>query len=145
MGQTPGNRDTNRGGRRISDKSLIIDRPVKIDNRGCVFPEIRPRREAKAPLAKGWGNNMTIPATSELHVCMKARMWGWQGTVPAEQLADLMDAIHNIPMLVQHLENCDLEWLKQSLEQYERKWAKSGGPCLRTIYENALSEGNRRQ
>lgn len=71
---------------------------------------------------------------------LQARVWGWQNDVPAEQLADLMDAVHNIPYLVEHWENCDQAWLKRSLEDYERKWAKSDGPCLRTMYEQALTK-----
>lgn len=94
---------------------------------------------------------MSLPPEREFNACMEvvrvamleARVWGWRGNVPAEQLADLMDAIHNIPSLVAHWEGCDQEWLRRSLEQYERKWARSEGPCLRTLYERALSGGVR--
>jgi hypothetical protein len=69
---------------------------------------------------------------------LQARMWGWDGNVPAEQLADLMDAVHNIPGVVQHWEACEDEHLKMALESYERKWGKSGGSDLRTHYEQLL-------
>jgi hypothetical protein len=36
------------------------------------------------------------------------RSWGWSGEVSAEHLADLMDAIHNIPALVRQWELCDV-------------------------------------
>lgn len=92
---------------------------------------------------------MPLPPDREFKACMEvvrwaileARVWGWQDNVSAEQLADLMDAVHNIPSLVQHWETCNQDWLKRSLEEYERKWAKSDGPCLRTLYERTLSDG----
>jgi len=82
----------------------------------------------------------------ELRACMQvmyqaaidARASGWQDNVNPEWLADLMDAIHNIPFLIQNWESCDQELLKSSFLDFERKW-KSDGPCLRTIYEQALA------
>jgi hypothetical protein len=64
---------------------------------------------------------------------LDARVAGWRGEVNPERLADLMDAIHNIPAAVQRWESSDAESLKSMLLDYERKW-KSDGPCLRTIY-----------
>lgn len=85
-------------------------------------------------------------AEREFRACMEvlsyaifqARAWGWQDDVDAEQLADLMDAIHNVPSLVQHWEDCDQGWLKDKLESYKRRWSKSDGTCLLEIYEEAL-------
>ena len=71
---------------------------------------------------------------------LRARDWGWQGDVPAEQLADLMDAVHNLPSLLQRWEDCDEEFLIQLLGDYEHKWAKFYGPSLRAIYEQTLSQ-----
>lgn len=71
---------------------------------------------------------------------LDARVVGRQSNVEPERLADLMDAIHNIPSLVQHWEHCDEELLKEMLLDYERRWQKQG-PCLRTIYEQALADG----
>jgi hypothetical protein len=71
---------------------------------------------------------------------LDARASGWQSDVNPERLADLMDAIHNLPTLVQHWDTCDQARLKNMLLDYERKWGNSGGPCLRTIYEQALED-----
>jgi hypothetical protein len=90
---------------------------------------------------------MAIPPERELQACLRvltcsilsARIWGWQKEVPAEELADLMDAIHNIPELLLHWESCDQELLLAMLEDFERKWASSGGLALRSIYEQELN------
>ncbi|MBN2144873.1 MAG: hypothetical protein JW774_09645 [Candidatus Aureabacteria bacterium] len=39
-----------------------------------------------------------------------------------EQITDLLDAIHNIPELLTRWEKCDIKWLRQSLEAYDKKW-----------------------
>lgn len=71
---------------------------------------------------------------------LDARASAWQSEVNPERLADLMDAIHNIPGLVQHWEAGEQELLKGRLLNFERKW-RDDGPCLRTIYEQALKDG----
>ena len=81
----------------------------------------------------------------EMSACMRviymaaldARVAGWQGDVDAERLADLMDAVHNIPNIVQNWTSNEEDLLKSMLLDYERKW-KTDGPCLRTIYDQAL-------
>jgi hypothetical protein len=90
---------------------------------------------------------MALAPDRELRACMRviyhaaldARMAGWNGDVDARRLADLMDAIHNIPSLVQNWESCDENLLKSKLLDYERKW-RSEGPCLRAIYEQAIEQ-----
>ena len=90
---------------------------------------------------------MAIAPEPQLRACLRviylasldARVAGWNGDVNAERLADLMDAIHNIPNLIQHWGNCDEDLLKSMLLDYERKW-RDDGPCLRTIYEQELSK-----
>ena len=90
---------------------------------------------------------MAIAPEPQLRACLRviymasldARVAGWNGDVNAERLADLMDAIHNIPNLIQHWENCDEDLLKSMLLDYERKW-RDDGPCLRTIYEQELAK-----
>lgn len=70
---------------------------------------------------------------------LQARVWGWSGRVPAEQLADLMDAVHDLPTVIQHWD--DLEHtIKNSLESYDQKWAKSvdGEHGLFGLYERIL-------
>lgn len=90
---------------------------------------------------------MAIAPEREFRACMRviymatldARAAGWQSEVNPERLADLMDAIHNIPSLVQNWENCDQNLLKGMLLDYEQNW-KADGPCLRTIYDQALAD-----
>ena len=89
---------------------------------------------------------MAIAPEPQLSACLRviyvasldARVAGWSGDVNAERLADLMDAIHNIPSLILNWENCDEDLLKSMLLEYERKW-QDEGPCLRTIYEQGVS------
>ncbi len=70
------------------------------------------------------------------------RMWGWSGEVQAEHLADLMDAIHNIPNLVKDWRRCDVELLRSSfLQVYQLKWAGRGGLALADIFDEVVSEG----
>lgn len=73
---------------------------------------------------------------------LASRQWGWRGVVPAEHLAALMDAVHNIPEYLGHWELCDIEVLKQSyLGAYERKWVSNGGLPLLQIFNAALNTG----
>ncbi len=70
------------------------------------------------------------------------RMWGWSGRVSPEHLADLMDAIHNIPELVQHWERCDVEFLRTAfLRVYEQKWLGRGGLALCQIFDDIIAQG----
>jgi hypothetical protein len=70
---------------------------------------------------------------------LACRMWGWRGEVPAEHLADLMDAIHNLPELIQHWEQCDVELLRGMLGDYERKWLDRGGLALLKIFDGIVA------
>lgn len=67
------------------------------------------------------------------------RMWGWSGEVSAEHLADLMDAIHNIPDMVREWERCDVEFLRQFLLTYQQKWAGRGGLALCDIFDSIVA------
>ena len=88
----------------------------------------------------------TVPER-EFHACMcvlteailRARAWAWQNQVPAEQLADLMDAVHNIPAFLENWESCDQDFFMASLNHFQQKWASSGGLALHSIYEQALA------
>jgi hypothetical protein len=68
-----------------------------------------------------------------------ARDQGWRGSVDPMDIADLMDAIHNIPELVQNWERCDVELLRKSfLGVYQDKWSARGGPALRDIFDQVV-------
>lgn len=57
-----------------------------------------------------------------------ARLMGYEGAERGmsarrtEQLADLMDAIHDIPVLLGRWEDCDESLLIAMLEHYDAKW-----------------------
>ncbi len=93
---------------------------------------------------------MAIAPEPQLRACLRviymasldARVAGWGGDVNAERLADLMDAIHNIPGLILNWENCDEDLLKSMLLDYEQKW-RDEGPSLYTLYEQELSSQDR--
>ncbi len=68
------------------------------------------------------------------------RMWGWSNNAPSEHLADLMDAIHNIPHLVQNWEGCDVKLLREGfLQPYQEKWRSSGGLPLCQIFDDVVA------
>ena len=93
---------------------------------------------------------MKLPPETELFACLEvmkhailqARVWGWNGEVPAEQLADLMNAVHNMPGAILNWDAKQVEDIKRKLEDYERKWARTDGPCLRTHYEELVNPTN---
>jgi hypothetical protein len=76
---------------------------------------------------------------------LHARMLGWgfpsagsSDNVQYEQIADLMDAIHNLPGLMQNWDQCDQNWLRETLKAYDDKRGPDGGQLLRT-YDLAVS------
>ena len=75
------------------------------------------------------------------HAIHGARCWAWDGAVSTEQLADLRNAIHNIPGLMTHWEECDVEWLRRSLSHYDVKWRKGDGAGLLTIFDARVAKG----
>ena len=56
-----------------------------------------------------------------------------------EQIAALMDAIHNLPHLLNDWERCDQKMLRQSLLAYDEDWADAGGVRLSAVYDKALA------
>lgn len=70
-----------------------------------------------------WGNLRLLPRLS------KRRQ---------EQIADLMDVIHNLPHLLNDWERCDQQRLRRSLLAYDEKWAVAGGVQLAKVYEQTL-------
>ena len=77
---------------------------------------------------------------------LNARVIGWSGekdglnAQQSAQLADLMDAIHNIPHLLQRWEQCDESLLRSFLETFDTKWKGSGAGLLLVVYEEALAK-----
>jgi hypothetical protein len=57
-----------------------------------------------------------------------------------EQIADLMDAVHNIPLLLLRWGRCDESVLRRFLESYDEKWPGEGRSLLAT-YDRAMAEG----
>ena len=73
---------------------------------------------------------MSIAPEPELRACMEvvsraiidARFSAMNNNVDPQRLADLMDAVHNIPQLIQNWDTCDQNLLKGMLGEYDRKW-----------------------
>ncbi len=58
------------------------------------------------------------------YAILMARNWaGADGR--NEKLADLMDAVHNIPELLNRWEECDEPSLRSALKHYDVRWAES--------------------
>ena len=81
-------------------------------------------------------------ALAVLHrAILAARMLGYEGSshgLSAEkssQLADLMDAVHNIPHLLTTWETCDESLLVSMLKTYDEKW----GAALAKEYARVLA------
>jgi hypothetical protein len=74
---------------------------------------------------------------------LTARMLGFEGSShglsaeKSEQLADLMDAVHNIPHLLTLWEVCDEPRLVSILKDYDEKW----GSSLADVYTRVRSGG----
>ncbi len=72
---------------------------------------------------------------------LAGRSWAWSNE-PNEKPGDLMDAIHNIPNLLNRWEECDEPSLRSDLLRFDRKWAQSDGDLrLCSFLENALAAG----
>ncbi len=78
---------------------------------------------------------------------LQARMWARSGSVPSGQLADLMDAVHDIPTAIQHWEDLPDDAMKRSLRAYDEKWPKSvdGTNGLLALYETVLKSQDDRE
>jgi hypothetical protein len=76
------------------------------------------------------------------HVAVSARRLGYEGStgglpsVDCMRLADMMDAIHELPRLLAEWERCDEKLLRMMLEGYDERW--NGG--LLVMYERTLAE-----
>jgi hypothetical protein len=74
-----------------------------------------------------------------------ARLIGWAGETggltaeQSAQVADLMDAVHNIPHLLQHWEQCDENLLRSFLEAFDTKWKEKSNAGLLAAYEQTIA------
>ncbi|MGD0901136.1 MAG: hypothetical protein ABR915_25180 [Thermoguttaceae bacterium] len=57
-------------------------------------------------------------------VMLTARVMGWQAA-PAEQIADLMDAVHNLPVLLRRWDDFDKGLFREHVAEYDKKWRTS--------------------
>ena len=92
---------------------------------------------------------MSLALPPQLAACLEvlyaaaveARLLGYEGhergltSRQADQLADLMDAIHNIPHQLCDWERCDESLLRAMLHDYDVRW----GGSLLVRYEAKLS------
>ena len=80
---------------------------------------------------------LTVLYRAVLH----ARLMGFSEAVNATHLADLMDAVHNIPDLVRNSERCDIELLRTAfLKAYDDKWTGRSGLALCDIFDQVVAE-----
>jgi hypothetical protein len=69
------------------------------------------------------------------HAIVRARLIAYRDK--HDRLADLMDAVHNIPDLLQRWEQCDERLLRSFLAEFDRKWRE---PQLLVPYVQALAK-----
>ncbi len=75
------------------------------------------------------------------HACVAARLLGWKGSeaglTPREaaMLANLMDAVHNLPYLMQHWTSCNESLLRDTLRDFDRKHGDESGIALLAEYD----------
>jgi hypothetical protein len=76
------------------------------------------------------------------HATIHARLIAWGGEASgltarqSSQIADIMDAVHNIPQLLQRWEDCDQALLRAMLHDLDAKW----GLRLLEVYDAAPSK-----
>jgi hypothetical protein len=71
---------------------------------------------------------------------LHARLMGLSTEVNANHLADMMDAIHNIPNCVIDWERCNVEALRADLVNlYDNKWSGISNLSMCEVFDRALS------
>lgn len=79
---------------------------------------------------------------------IEARVLAWGGQrlrhrlsgMRDRQIADLLDAVHNIPLLAMNWDICDQKVLCDYLVAYDEKWAHRGSSLAKT-YDAMLASG----
>jgi hypothetical protein len=75
--------------------------------------------------------------------CIHGRLLGYEGERSglsvdrSRLLADLMDAVHNIPDLITRWPDCDRDLLRDMLAAFDAKWSSSGIALLPAFDEIA--------
>lgn len=75
--------------------------------------------------------------------CVYARLLGYEGQRTglqperADLLADLMDAVHNLPDLVARWPSCNEDLLRDMLSAFDQKWSSAGLGLLATYDQHA--------
>ena len=78
------------------------------------------------------------------HATIEARWLAYQGNRDA-QIADLMDAVHNIPHLMLDWDRCNVDLLRGMLAEYDKTWPRDArGVSLSKTYDATLSEDEAR-
>jgi hypothetical protein len=57
----------------------------------------------------------------------------------SQRLADLMDAVHNVPLLITRWETCDEGLLRRTLADYDAKWGAASRTRLLEVYQSVLA------
>lgn len=86
-----------------------------------------PRRQKSSDFNQMPASQAQLNACLEVmrDAILQTRAWAWSGNVPVEQLADLMDAVHDIPTYMQHWDQFGADTIRDALNGYDRKWPKS--------------------
>lgn len=63
-----------------------------------------------------------------------------------ERIADLMDATHNIPVMMNNWEHCEVERIREYLDACDRRWVNDPSAMYRLaeIYDEALRKSRAR-
>lgn len=67
------------------------------------------------------------------HLAWERNPLRWKKTL--NEIADMVDAVHNVPEMLFKWSECDEEYLLQQLTIYDKKWASRSGYSLRALYE----------
>jgi hypothetical protein len=131
-----------------------IDGPIQVIERfygpqfhGSVDPQTRlptdvppPPRSSCAPLPQ-----LAAGLGALYRACVEARLLGHEGQAAglsaerSRELADLMDAVHNIPFVLLHWDQCDESLLRDMLRDFDARW-REGRVGLLEAYEQAMAK-----
>jgi hypothetical protein len=71
-------------------------------------------------------------------VVLTARVMGWW-EAPHEQIADLMDAIHNLPRGLRNWDHFDEDVFREYVKGYDDRWHRGDDvPTLMTVLDDCL-------